>query len=245
MRAISFSIANGTFTIRPYPTLIFLIMLAVLIGLGTWQIQRLHWKENLIANINQRIHQTPVDISTITDPDHSEYQPVQATGLLQHDMELYLLAISTKGEGGYHVLTPLQLDDGRYLLVDRGWVPYDRGRGPGVRGQEENIFRPIGPVTITGILRLPHHGWLQPANRPDENQWSWVDLPAMAKATHIPELAPFYLEADAASNSEEYPVGGQTIVDLPNNHLSYAITWYGLALALVIIYGVSGFRKVS
>jgi len=227
------------FTFRLWPTLITFCMLAVLLGLGTWQVQRLHWKQALLATIDDRINDDPVDAETV-NPAEADYRPAKASGLFQHDREFYLTAISSTGEGGYHVLTPLQLDDGKYLLVDRGWIPYDR-KAPETR-RDGQLF---GPVRVGGILRIPRHYWTQPANDAAGNVWYGIDLPVMAKLAGVPEFMPFVLEADTKPNPGGYPIGGQTRVTLPNNHLSYALTWYGLALALLVIYGVSGFRKVS
>ncbi len=251
-------------------------MLVVLLGLGTWQVQRLHWKESLIAEIDERAHEAPVDAALIPsfrtprsgDPEsmnrsggkddsmdfgfapaarpemtpieNADYHPAFASGLLQHNHEFYLHAISLTGEGGYHVLTPLQLDNGKYLLVNRGWVPYDR-KLPETRADGQ-LF---GPVTIEGILRVPVHHAMQPQNDAAKNDWYGIDLVAMAKLAGVSEFLPYVLDADAAPNPGGYPVGGQTRVNLPNNHFGYALTWYGLALALLVIYGVSATRKVS
>ncbi len=231
---------GGVFTLRFWPTILTLVMLAVLIGLGTWQVERLHWKQNLLAEIDQRSHMPPVDISNLTDASNIDYLPAKASGLFRHDQEFYLTAISKDGQGGYHVLTPLQLDNGTVLLVDRGWVPYDK-KDPATR-RDGQLF---GPVSVTGLLRKPIHIWSQPANDPAHNQWYGIDLAAMAAQANMPAFLPYVLDADATPNAGGYPIGGQTRVTLPNNHLSYAMTWFGLALALLVIYGVSGYRKVS
>jgi len=226
--------AGRRFHFRVGPTLATAVMLVLMIGLGTWQVQRLHWKENLIQTINERIHTAPIDVATVEGD--ADYRPAKVSGLFQHDHTLYLLALSKTGEGGYHILTPLELDDGRSLLVDRGWVPYDH---------KDNFFRPIGPVILTGVLRLPEHSWVQPHNDPPQNNWYGIDLIAMAKATNVPAFLPYVLELDATPNMGGYPLGGQTRVTLPNNHFGYALTWYGLALILLIIFGVSSYRKDS
>lgn len=210
-------------------------MLAILVGLGTWQVQRLHWKQNLLATIDARIHEAPVDIASITDTASANYRHASASGVFQNEHIFYLSAISQKGEGGYDILTPLALADGRFLLVNRGWIPYDR--------KPDRFFRPSSLVTVSGILRLPEHFWFQPQNDPAHNSWYSMDLLAMAKAANIPAFLPYVLEADDTSNPQDYPVGGQTRVTMPNNHFVYALTWYGMALALLVIYGVSSFRK--
>ena len=100
-----------------------------------------------------------------------------------------------------------------------------------------------GTVHIRGLLRLPpakKPSWFIPDNRPDLNYWFWIDLPAMAAADHLDlaNFAPFYIDADASPNPGGWPQGGVTPLSLPDNHLQYAITWFSLAAALVVIYVV-------
>ncbi|MDX2028137.1 MAG: SURF1 family protein [Alphaproteobacteria bacterium] len=224
-----FRIGGGIFTLRLWPTFLTLVIFAILAGLGTWQVERLHWKENLIATIEMRMKEAPVDAARFADSAHVDYRNAYASGIFQNGKEIYTTAISPKGEGGYHVLTPLRLKKNRYLLVNRGWVPYGK-KLPDTRkpGQLSNT------VTIKGILRVAPQGWMQPS-----------DKQKIVRLVSLPEFLPFVLEADAAPNPGGYPVGGQTRLNLPNNHLGYAITWYALALALLIIYGFSAFQKSS
>lgn len=219
---------------RFWPSLITLLLLVVLVGLGTWQLIRLEWKEGLIAAMEDRMREEPIAVSALPEAEDESYRAATVEGSFLHEQSFYQLAISLGGEGGYHVLTPLRLEDGRFLLVDRGWVPYDR---------RQNYDRPSGPVSLAGILRKPEHHWNQPANDPLKNNWYAPDLVAMAKVAGVPAFLPYVLEVDARPNPGGYPLGGQTRLELPNNHLGYALTWYGLALALLVIYGLSVWRK--
>jgi len=239
MQPLKFRLPGGYFLIRLWPTMTTLLMLMVLIGLGSWQVERLHWKQNLIATLHERMQQAPVDVLSLdkTIADEFDYRHATARGVFDYGHEFYLSATSLDGQGGYHVLTPLRLENGQYLLVDRGWIPYDR------KGKADGFGRPQGAQTLQGILRLPQHSWAQPANRPASNDWYWIDLPMMAKETGIPNFQPYILAIDAAADTGTYPIGGQTRLDLPNNHLQYILTWYGLAVALTIIYGIQGYRK--
>ncbi len=205
----------------------------LLLGLGTWQVQRLHWKEGLIAERQGALHAAPVPLpSTLSDARGLEFHPVKAEGEFLNQDELYLNAQSLRGEQGFHIITPFRLMDGAILLVDRGFVPTDRA-APATRQAGELQ----GRVIVTGLLRLPEgRGWFTPDNEPQRNSWFWIDLPAMAKAAGLAQVLPFYVDADATPNPGGWPQGGQTITDLPNNHLQYAITWYALALALVVVY---------
>ena len=129
------------------------------------------------------------------------------------------------------ILTPLETADGQFVLVSRGWVPNEK-KVAAMRAAGQ----PTGAVTVTGIARLPHvRGWLMPDNSPDRNFWLWVDLSAMAKFAAVPGFAPLLVEADNTPNIGGFPVGGQTRVSFPDNHGVYAITWFALALALLVI----------
>lgn len=240
MKALAFPVAGGTFTARLWPSVLTLIMLVVLLGLGKWQVERLHWKQNLIHEISLRLQMQPVEIAAITDPQNSEYRPVRAFGQFQPGQELYLHGFSLKGEGGYHVLSPLKLTNGGYLLVDRGWVPLNQ-RDPDTRPNGQNY----NPTWVTGLLRLPHHYWMQPKNDVLTNDWYGLDLKAMADHDGLSNFLPYILEADATPNDGGYPLGGQTRVELPNNHFVYAFIWYSLAFALLVIYGVQGWKRKS
>jgi surfeit locus 1 family protein len=217
------------------PTLFTLAGVALLIGLGSWQLQRLHWKEGLIARRHAGLAAPPVPLPRrLATARDLEFHPVRATGIFRNDHELYLVAIDARGDPGFHVLTPLQLSDGGSVLIDRGFVPEER-KAPASRALGE----PAGEVTVTGLLRLPSNrkpNWFVPDNRPEEDEWFYVDLPAMAAAAGMAQPLPFLMDADAAPNPGGYPQGGQTLTDLPNDHLQYALTWYGLAGVLLVYY---------
>jgi len=161
-----------------------------------------------------------------------EFHPVRADGEFLNERELYLNAQSLKGDAGFHIFTPFRLSEGMIVFVDRGFVPTDR-QSPAARAAGEIA----GPTVVTGLLRLPEPpGWFTPANEPRKNSWFSLDLSAMAQAADIGSALPFYIAADRTPVAGGWPQGGQTITDLPNNHLEYAITWYALALALGAIY---------
>jgi surfeit locus 1 family protein len=232
------NVLGRPFFIRRIPTAMTILMLAVLIGLGTWQIDRLQWKEDLLSTISQRLLGPTLDIAVV-DKAYADFQHAMATGSFLNDKELYMHAVSTRGEGGWHVLTPFHVNNGLWLLVDRGFVPFDK-KDPDTRRDGQLS----GSVTITGHLRLPQHRWPQPDNNPAANDWYWPDPAAMAKAMDVPPFLPFVLQVDATPVPGGYPVGGQTRVDLPNDHFTYALTWYGLACVLLVIYILFGFKDL-
>jgi surfeit locus 1 family protein len=216
----------------------------VLLGLGTWQIERLIWKEGLIAARHAAVTAPPVALpSALAAAQALEFHRAGVGGRFLNDRELYLGATSDVGHPGYHIITPLALPDGATLLVDRGFVPEQR-RPPASRaaGSLE------GGTTVTGLLRIPPAGrpnWFVPDNNPERNYWFYVDIPAMAAAAGLTGVLPFYIDADATPNPGGLPVGGQTRLELPNDHLQYAITWYALAAGLIIVYAVFIRRRLA
>ena len=228
--------------VRFWPTLIFVVLFATLLGLGFWQVQRLAWKENLIATIAARMQEDPLDVTAIP-PDKIDYHPATATGTFQNDKTIYIHAIERDtGTGGYHVITAMLLSSGKTLLVDRGFIPFEK------RASAE-YTKPTHPLFIRGISRVPNHPLMQPENNPATGDYYWVDIPALTAQFNLNEVLPFVLAADKGPNPDRdsmvLPHGGQTQMEIPNDHFGYAVTWFSLAGALAIIYGIWLRRKVS
>jgi surfeit locus 1 family protein len=227
-----------------WPTVMSVPALFLLLGLGIWQIQRLGWKEGQIAERAHAVAAPPVAApQTLAEAQRLDYHHVFVDGVFLHAKEIYLGASAGAGSIGYQVLTPLAEPDGRIVLVDRGYVPSDL-RDPSKRAAGQVA----GRVHIVGLLRLPPAGrpnWFLPDNRPDLNYWFWVDLPAMVRADKLDRVAPFYIDADATPNPGGWPKGGVTRLALPNHHLQYAITWFSLAVALVVVYFLHHRRRAG
>jgi surfeit locus 1 family protein len=212
--------------------------LALLIGLGLWQLQRLEWKQGLIAQIEARTHAEPVTlkeaVARARAGEDVSYLRVRVEGRFDNGKERYLYAVSD-GPPGWHVITPLETPEGEAVLVDRGFVP-NAFKEPSSRAQGETN----DAVAVIGLARSPDtQGLFTPDNEPAENRWFWRDLGAMSKSMFpegAPDIAPFILEAERSDIPGGWPLGGQTRLDLPNNHLQYALTWFLLALCLVVIY---------
>lgn len=218
----------------------------ILIGLGTWQVERLRWKEALIAMITERTHAAPLPLADIEARFRSigdvDYTPVTATGTFVHAGERHFLA-TWQGQSGFYVYTPLVLDDGRIVFVNRGFVPYDL-KDPAKRPEGQVA----GKVTIIGLARNPLTGKpssLVPDNDLRKNVFYWKDRDAMAGSAGLrsgAEIVPVFIDAGDAPNPGGYPVGGVTMIEMPNSHLQYAVTWYGLAAALLAVMAVR-FRR--
>ncbi|MCP1198220.1 SURF1 family protein [Notoacmeibacter sp. MSK16QG-6] len=218
----------------------------VLMSLGTWQVNRLAWKENLLATIDARIHQKVIDLNEIAksagDSGGVEFTPVQATGRFVAGKAVFFLA-TFDGQSGWYVYQPFKLQPGQWpesgrdiLLVNRGFVPYDqRGNfeaGEGVASDIQNI------EGIAREMPTKKPSSLLPDNEPENSSFFWKDGSTMAAALNIDinHIVPIFV--DLGRPGEAVPPGtaprpGVTQVNLPNNHLSYALTWYGLALVLV------------
>jgi surfeit locus 1 family protein len=214
-----------------------LIAFAILIALGTWQMRRLAWKEDLLQKIETRMHahagQLPPEADWgKLDPDAYEYRHVAATGVFEHDKEALIFRASGPNEGlsqpGYVVMTPLRLASGAHVLVARGFVPEDR-KAPASRREGQVA----GEVTITGLLRAPEpRNAFTPADDPAKGLWFTRDPALIAGHFGLPRAAPFSIDADPTPVPGGWPRAGVTPVNIPNSHLSYALTWYGLAATL-------------
>jgi surfeit locus 1 family protein len=227
------------FRLRPqfWPTLISLPIFIFTLGLGVWQMERREWKLNLLERIaqNQAAAPMPLDELLKGDPLRREYGRVTLSGTFLHDKEFDLGARSRKNEVGIQIVTPVRTDDGKIVLFDRGFVPSTR-KDPATRAEGQVA----GKVELTGIVRRSQvQRQFAPDNVPDKNMWFHVDVPLMRKmagGAPDPVLDTFFLEADAKPNPGGLPLGGQTWLDIPNDHLQYALTWFGIALAMAGVY---------
>ncbi|MFB2550891.1 SURF1 family protein [Ensifer soli] len=214
------------------------VAFCILAGLGTWQVQRLAWKESLIAMMAERRAAPPQTLTEIeaiaTGGGDVDYRPIRVAGRFDHARERHFFA-TYEGATGYYVYTPLTVDEGRVLFVNRGFVPFER-KDAATRGEGQAE----GAVTVTGLARArlsEKPSSFVPENDEAKNIFYWKDLDAMARTAGLApdRVLPFFVDADATPNPGGLPVGGVTQFDLPNNHLQYAVTWYGLALALVAV----------
>ncbi len=214
----------------------------IMLGLGTWQVQRLEWKREQVELRQERSLAPAIALdSVLAEPEDKEFFNVGVTGRFLHNKELYLAARSLNGNVGQQVITPFELTDGRVLLINRGWVPSEK-RDPATRseGQIE------GERDIEGLVRFG--GWkgydfIRPDNDPVKNFWFYVDFDAMTAASGLENvIQTAYLDAGPAANPGGFPIGGQTRVKLRNDHFEYAVTWYALGLILAVIYFVYHYR---
>ncbi len=211
------------------------LLMIAFAALGVWQLQRLSWKLDLIAQVEARVHAEPESLGALLarPPEDRAYRRVRVQGQFNHDAETRVQAVTELG-GGYWVLTPLTTPDGQVLLVNRGFVPTERA-DPQTRPQGQIT----GPVSVTGLARLtePEGAFLR-SNDPAGNRWYSRDVQAIAAARGLGPVAPVFLDADATPLPGGLPVGGLTVIAFRNTHLIYALTWFtlaGIAAAGVVV----------
>jgi surfeit locus 1 family protein len=225
------------------PGLCTLVALGILCGLGVWQLQRLTWKEALIARVALQMQMSFVPWAPgeaewpSVNAEQYEYGHVRITGTFRHDLEALCYELLSDARGkfsgpGYWVLTPLETAGGATFIVNRGFVPLER-KDAATRREGQVT----GKVTIIGLLRLPERrSWFTPADDPAHHLWQERDPIAIARAYGLARASPFFIDADASANPGGLPQGGETKLVFPNRHLEYAITWFGLALALIAVF---------
>lgn len=224
-------------------TLAVAIAFAILIGLGTWQVQRLHWKEGLLARIAalQAAPAQPVGpvLDRVAQGGDADFTRVKATcpGLAKAPfVELYTLR---DGQAGVRLMSACRVAGSAYgsVLVDRGYVADTTSARPPVDPADTT------PVELVGVLRQPEAGnRFSPPNTPQ--RWYVRDVPGMAAALKAPKPAPLVIMAETATNPGwKGLVPAPIPADIPNRHLEYALTWYGLAAALLGVYAAMLFRR--
>jgi surfeit locus 1 family protein len=216
--------------------------LAILVGLGTWQLQRLHWKQGVLARIAalQAAPAQPIGplLDKLAEGSDADFTRVTATcpGLASAPfLELYFVR---DGQAGSRLISACKVASARYatVLVDRGFVADTISARP-------LVAESGAPVEVTGVLRAPEHGnAFSPPNTP--GRWYVRDAPAMAAALKAAQPAPLFLMAETSSNPEwKALVPAPLPSEIPNRHLEYALTWYGLAGALLGVYAAMLFRR--
>lgn len=205
------------------------LLALVFAGLGFWQVERRSWKLDLIARVEARVYAAPVAAPGPTawsgiGAASDEYRRVILQGRYLAAPETLTMAVTERGPG-FWVLAPFRNDAGFTVLVNRGFVPEGR------RGPEERRATGTGDTQVAGLLRLsePGGGFLR-TNDPVAGRWYSRDVAAIAAGRGLGEVAPYFVDADAATEPGPLPQGGMTQVGFRNTHLIYALTWFCLAL---------------
>lgn len=216
------------------------------VALGTWQLKRLQWKQDLIQRVTQRVHAPAV---AAPDPSRwsqinaeaDEYRHVKITGIFLYNLTTRVQAVTQFGRG-FWLMTPLRCVDGSVVLINRGFVPEkEKISGQVLQGSTKNKLSEL--VQISGLMRMsePNGAFLR-RNDPANNRWYSRDIHAVAAMHKLSRVAPYFIDAEAPKiilqqNTRdkypvEYPIAGLTVIQFHNNHVVYALTWYALALML-------------
>lgn len=204
-----------------------LISFLILVGLGTWQVQRLHWKTGLLATISANMEKAPVPLpEKLDNPKTWEYRRVTLAGHFLYGHEFLIKPRTLDGVVGYHMFVPFERLSGGTVMVNRGWISKDL---------MPKATRPQGILQIEGIIQLPHKTYWTPPNNAQKNDWYWPDVNAMAAAVSLKNVAPVIVTV-SAKKPGVYPAGGTVTLNIPNNHLQYAIFWFSMAVISQIIF---------
>jgi len=224
-----------------WATIVFIPVFVLLMSLGTWQVQRLTWKNDLIQTRMDRIASPPLDYAAARaagSPEAFEYRPITVSGVLRNDLRYRLLNRVHNGNQGSHMVVPMELDKGQgTIMVDRGWIP---------RGPIENIpEEPVVRITLNGYVRAYTEATpFLPPNEPATNTWFHMNEPDLLAASGLSNGVGFYVEAGPnVQMPEALPAGAVPDVNLRNNHLQYAGTWYGVGGVLFVIFIVFHWRR--
>jgi surfeit locus 1 family protein len=231
------------------------LVFTILVALGSWQIQRKAWKEGLIATLNERLAAPPSALPApgawpSLDQASGEYRRVKFTAEFDHGQEALVYSAPSAfrpdvSGPGYWIFTPAHVAGGGSVIVNRGFVPQtQREVGARAAGQEGGL------VEIVGVLRWPEkRNWFSPSDDPNGNLWFTRDPLAIAAAKglaagHGP-VAPFYVEQEGPVPPGGLPRPGKIVANLRNEHLQYALTWFGLALVLLVAFCAWAFNSSS
>jgi surfeit locus 1 family protein len=247
------SVRGNAFRGLLLPGLFAAVGIAILVSLGVWQLERLAWKEALISRVEAGLVAEPIaapgpEAWPGLDLAAMEYQPVTVEGRYLNDREVHVVATLTQPKGpaggiGYFVMTPFATDDGWTVYVNRGFVPREKKNAP---TRSQGLI--AGATAATGLLRAPsRRSWFTPGDSVSDNQWFSRDPAAFAAANGQPgPIAPYIIDARFDPNLPGgLPQGGETIVTFSNNHLQYALTWFGLAAALAAVFGAFAWSRVA
>jgi surfeit locus 1 family protein len=210
------------------------VAIGVFVALGVWQVQRLHWKHALIARVEARVHAAPGPLPasarlTGEGARDLEYLRVRLAGVYQGGATALVRAATDFGTG-YWTMTPLRLEDGRLVWINRGFVP------EGTTRKAAGASAPGGTVTLTGLLRVSEPGGsLLQSNRPADDRWYSRDVAALAADRKLGAVVPAFVDVQVETagpppSTAVSPVPGLTQIHFPDSHLSYALTWFAMAL---------------
>ncbi|MDA8828739.1 SURF1 family protein [Candidatus Pelagibacter bacterium] len=195
--------------------------ISVFLALGSWQIIRLNWKLELINQIETSLKDMPVNLS---NSKHKNYLRIKTRGSIDFEKQIYLYNLNEKGKPGFEVINPLKVGNNNYLL-NRGWIPFNK--------KEDETINVIDENYINGVLRKQiKPNMFKPENDLSENYWFTLDRDDIFKFTGK-NFSPYVIYL---SGNNEFPKPKSITANISNNHKKYALTWFSLAISILLIY---------
>ncbi len=202
-----------------------ILFVTIFCSLGTWQLYRLQWKLELISEITIGLDSTPLEYSNTIKKD---YQRVKVKGKFDFDQQIYLYSLNDSGKPGFDVITPFKTNKNENVLINRGWINKELKDNPNINTKSGSQQK------IIGLLRKIYKpNIFKPDNDIKNNIWFSINLEDLKEATgdQFNEFV-IFLE----DNQVKTPVPKKTSIDVPNNHLKYAITWYAISISIIFYY---------
>ncbi len=239
---MKFNFNSNSYSFKPrlFPLFAFIVALSILLGLSGWQIKRLNWKTDLISQRISSFESNPISFVNLNQPEKNEFRKVFVDGQLLNEFEMYMPALSKRGNNGFHILVPLKTASGKLIIYDSGWVPLK------IKEKSKrllNIFK--NPQTFEAVIRTSgRKGYFQPDNDTDTNTWFFVEPELMSEYLNMNFENQYYLEA-VNNGPNGFPLGNQTRIYLRNNHLQYALTWFMIACGLIGVFFFANIKKIK
>ncbi|MAW17024.1 MAG: surfeit locus protein 1 [Pelagibacteraceae bacterium] len=202
-----------------------ILFISIFCALGTWQLYRLQWKLEIINQITVGLNSNPVEYSNLMKKN---YQRVNTKGKYIFDEQIYLYSLNDSGKPGYDVITPFRTHKNENLLVNRGWISKEFKGNPGINSKKNEEQK------IVGLLRKVYKpNMFKPANDIENNVWFSINLKDLNNFTgkKFNEFIIFLEDSET-----KVPLPKKISIDVPNNHLKYAITWYAISISIIFYY---------
>ena len=229
-----------SFKPRPFPLFAFIVALSILLGLSGWQIKRLNWKTDLISQRINSFESDPISFVNLNQPEKNEFRKVFVDGQLLNEFEMYMPALSKRGNNGFHILVPLKTTSGKFIIYDTGWIPLK------IKEKQQRLLNiSKNSQTFEAVIRTSgRKGYFQPDNDTYTNTWFFVEPELMSEYLKMNFENQYYLEA-VNNGPNGFPLGNQTRIYLRNNHLQYALTWFMIACGLIGVFFFANIKKIK
>ncbi len=202
-----------------------ILFVTIFCALGSWQLYRLQWKLELISEIAFGLNSSPIEFSNSTNRN---YQRVSVKGKFNFDQQIYLYSLNDNGKPGFDVVTPFRTNKNENVLINRGWINKELKGNPNINLEAESQKR------ITGLLRKIYKpNIFKPDNDLKNNVWFSINLEDIKEFTGE-QYSEFVIFLE--DNQIQTPHPKKISIDVPNNHLKYAITWYAISISIIFYY---------